>query len=178
MSMSKIMGCASATNVRQVNDAYDTPSVVVEALVRVEARYCPRVIWEPCSGNGGLAAVLREHGAKVIEQDLDRGHDFLKAKAAKATAIVTNPPYKFATEFILHAAKLGVGYHAWLLKADFLNAQRAIKLISAIGYPTRIWALTERPDFLCQGAPTMNCSWFVWCGPGNFAALKLLSVVN
>src|SRR5229473_2432436 len=47
-------------------------------------------------------------------------------------------------------------------RVDFLNAKRAVRLIDEIGYPIRIWALTERPDFLGQGAPTMNCSWYVW----------------
>ena len=90
----------------------------------------------------------------MIETDLAQRVDFLKTTEARASAIVTNPPYRYATEFILHAHKLGVTYHAWLLKADFFNAQRALQLVDAIGYPVRIWMLTERPDFLGQGNPT------------------------
>ena len=140
-------------------------------------------IWEPCSGEGDIANVLLKH-ARVVESDITalsaRPHlrqlDFLKATKKLATAIVTNPPYKHATEFIAHAIKLGTGYHAWLLKADFMCAQRRLELVNELGYPARIWGLTERPDFLGQGGPTMNCSWFVWDGANrSHAQFELLS---
>jgi hypothetical protein len=172
MTISQILGCPSPTNTRRKHDAYQTPPAVTRALARVEFARWPSRIWEPCTGAGKLAAVLREFGTKVIESDLPT--DFLKTTRAAATAIVTNPPYRLATEFIMHAHELGVAYHAWLLKADFLNAQRAQPLIETVGYPARIWVLTERPDFLAQGAPTMNCSWFVFAGRHSKASLQLL----
>ena len=114
---------------------------------------------------------MLEH-ASVVESDLvacsERPQihqlDFLKTTARLAPAIVTNPPFKHATAFIEHAVELGVTYHAWLLKADFLGAQQRLKLVQEFGYPARIWGLTERPDFLGQGGPTMNCAWLVWDG--------------
>jgi len=122
--------------------------------------------------------VLRDKGFAPIETDLAQRVDFLKTTQARASAIVTNPPYRHATEFIMHAHELGITYHAWLLKADFLNAKRAVRLIDEIGYPIRIWALTERPDFLGQGAPTMNCSWYVWSNRHNYASFRLLSITG
>jgi hypothetical protein len=102
-----------------------------------------------------------------VESDLNPRNgqpqaDFLKTREAWAHASVTNPPYKHAAEWIRHAYDLRLGYLALLLKADFLNAEQRRKLVEQVGYPTRIWVLTERPDFRNQGAPTMNCSWFVW----------------
>jgi hypothetical protein len=180
MSMAKIMGCGSATNTRRTDDAYPTPAGCTRALAKVEAGNWTPTIWEPCAGDGGLSAVLRDAGFDVVETDINDPLEFFRADFLKATSpfaptIVTNPPYKLATEFILQAHKLGVAYHAWLLKADFLNAQRAIRLVNAIGYPARIWALTERPGFLGQGAPTMNCSWYVWSGRSERASTELLS---
>jgi hypothetical protein len=175
-TMSQIMGCASETNTRLPLDAYDTPTSVIEALIRVEgSNWGSGPIWDPCSGNGNILRAL--HGRESRGDDINRGADFLNTTEAYARIIVTNPPYRYASEFIRHAHNLGIEYHAWLLKADFLNAQRAIKLIDAIGYPARIWALTERPDFLGQGAPTMNCSWYVFDGRSDAASLKLLSVI-
>jgi hypothetical protein len=174
MSMAKIMGCASATNTRLPNDAYATPAWCTRALIKVEQSRWPELIWEPCFGLGDISNELRARGSMVIETDLAQGEDFLRERAIRATAIVTNPPFKYASAFILHAANLGVSYHAWLLKADFLNAQRAIRLIDKVGYPARICAMTDRPDFLGQGAPTMNCSWFVFEGRSEHSELRLL----
>jgi hypothetical protein len=90
-----------------------------------------------------------------------------------------NPPYRYAAAFIEHAIELGVDYHAWLLKADFLCAQQRLRLVTELGYPARIWGLTERPDFLGQGGPTMNCAWVVWDGVNrNHSRFELLSRVN
>jgi hypothetical protein len=170
-TMSELMGCASPTNKRVAHDRYLTPPWCTRALARVESKYWPGTIWEPCSGEGDIAAVLLGH-APVVESDLIpssarpqiRQLDFLKTTQKLAPAIVTNPPYKHATAFIKHAIQLNITYHAWLFKADFLCAQQRHRLVNEFGYPARIWGLTERPDFLRQGGPTMNCAWFVWDG--------------
>ena len=49
------------------------------------------------------------------------GVDFLLESQRLADSIVTNPPYKLATEFIHHAITLGVNKHAWLLRLSFLE---------------------------------------------------------
>ena len=57
------------------HDLYETPSVAVEALLRVLA--LPRgAIWEPACGRGAIANVLRAHGHRVVCTDLvDYGAD-------------------------------------------------------------------------------------------------------
>jgi hypothetical protein len=60
-----------------------------------------------------------------------------------------------------------------------LCAQQRLRLVTELGYPARIWGLTERPDFLGQGGPTMNCAWVVWDGVNrNHSRFELLSRVN
>jgi hypothetical protein len=163
-TMSELMGCASPTNKRLANDRYDTPAWCTEALARVDSEHWPETIWEPASGRRAMSEVLLEH-TRVIETDLVqvrgvRRLDFLKTRRRLASAIVTNPPYRHASGFIRHAIELGV----WLLKADFLCARERLELVQELGYPARIWGLTERPDFRSQGAPTMHCAWFIWDG--------------
>jgi hypothetical protein len=178
VSVAKILGCGSAVNKRKPFDFYETPSWAVEQLCSVES--LPPSVWEPCAGHGAIARVLRRYGVGVIETDLvcrsagQKCCDFLKVRKALAKAIITNPPYRDATEFIRQAHRLGVSYLALLLKADFLNTGARYRLVNEIGYPSRIWGLTSRPDFLGQGAPTMNCSWFVWEGHAPRAVLELL----
>jgi hypothetical protein len=175
VTISQILGCPSKTNKRRKRDFYPTPAHAIGALSGVENHLWPRVIWDPCVGKGDIIGVVASHGFKVVGSDLAFGVDFLKKKSKDADAIITNPPYKHATEFIRHANKLGVAYHAWLLKADFLCAKRGLKLVEDIGYPARIWGLTKRPDFLGQGAPVMNCAWYVWHGTGcRHSSFRLL----
>src|SRR6516225_4745034 len=57
------------------HDLYETPSVAVEALLRVLA--LPRgAIWEPACGRSAIANVLRAYGHRVVCTDLiDYGTD-------------------------------------------------------------------------------------------------------
>jgi hypothetical protein len=96
--------------------------------------------------------VLRAAGHEVLESDLNPRNgqaqlDFLRTGERLAPACVTNPPYKHATEWIRHCYDLGIDYVALLLKADFLNAQERRDRVRAVGYPTRTWVMTKRPDF-------------------------------
>ena len=98
------------------HDLYETPSVAVEALLRVLA--LPRgAIWEPACGRGAIANVLRAHGHRVVCTDLVDygadstaiyGVDFLRTTELPADvgSILTNPPFKLINEFIDHALQL------------------------------------------------------------------------
>ena len=98
------------------HDLYETPSVAVEALLRVLA--LPRgAIWEPACGRGAIANVLRAHGHRVICTDLVDygadstaiyGVDFLRTTELPADVgcILTNPPFKIINKFIDHALRL------------------------------------------------------------------------
>jgi hypothetical protein len=161
------MGAGSAVNTRERDDFYETPDSATEQFCIVERAHLPPFIWEPSSGRGAITRVLRRHGIRVVESDLisrvgQQQLDFLKAKQALAPAIVTNPPFKIAAEYVVQTHKLGVPYLALLLKLGFLATRERQKLFSQIGHPTRVWVLADRPDFLGQGAPTMDCAWFVW----------------
>jgi hypothetical protein len=94
-------------------DAYPTPSVAVEALLKVEQ--LPDVIWEPAAGYGPIVKVLRDHGHTVITNDikdygfpLDSVGDFLKCKSAPpgVTCALTNPPFGIFNMFVAHALDL------------------------------------------------------------------------
>jgi len=54
-------------------DLYETPSVAVEALLRVEQ--LPHSIWEPAAGRGAIVRVLRNHSHNVVASDV---HDALE----------------------------------------------------------------------------------------------------
>jgi hypothetical protein len=96
------------------DDLYETPSGAVHALLRAEL--LPSCIWEPAAGHGNIVKVLREAGHTVLASDLVdygepshfHGRDFLMEYQAPigCEAIITNPPYKLADQFVRHALKL------------------------------------------------------------------------
>lgn len=65
---------------------------------------------EPACGAGHLSEMLKSYGYEVISSDLyDHGYgvvgqDFLKSEI-KAECFLTNPPFKFALEFVEHAVE-------------------------------------------------------------------------
>src|SRR5262249_28377891 len=98
------------------HDLYETPSVAVEALLRVLV-LPSGAIWEPACGRGAIANVLRAHGHRVVCSDLIDygadstaiyGVDFLKTTELPADVgcILTNPPFKLINKFIDHALQL------------------------------------------------------------------------
>jgi hypothetical protein len=90
--------------------------------------------------------------------------DFINSPppSSDITAIVTNPPFNLAEQFIRHAIlDLQIPYCALLLKATYWHAKSRISLFKECP-PAVIYPLTWRLDFMNRGRPTMECSWIVW----------------
>lgn len=153
---------------RQKDDWYPTPAVVTQVLM--DHVKFDGAISEPCCGDGSLARVMEHYGHHVIGTDIeDRGYglghgakyDILATKELVAPNIVTNPPFNIAGKIIDHLMELRPEKMALLLKATFWHAKSRQKLFEKYP-PSKILALTWRPDFLYQGRPTMEVAWFIW----------------
>jgi hypothetical protein len=116
---------------RQQHDYYATEPKAMELLL-AEEQFSP-VIWECACGEGHLSKVLEQHGFEVISTDLIyRGFgdpeplDFLKESLEDFEGdIITNPPYKYALEFVeqaLNSVQLGRKV-AMFLKLQFLEGK-------------------------------------------------------
>lgn len=111
------------------NDYYATDPKAVELLLEKEK--FSQKIWEPACGEGHMSKVLMEHGYDVVSTDLtDRGFgiggvDFLECEQKFDGDIVTNPPYKYAKQFVETALRLvhEGGKVAMFLKLTFLEGQ-------------------------------------------------------
>ena len=99
---------------RQVDDFYPThPSITQMLLDREEL---DGTIWEPACGRGDMSKVFIDNGHDVLSTDLiDRGYgeggvDFLQddqiSRFGDVDNIITNPPFKFALDFVLQAKKI------------------------------------------------------------------------
>ena len=149
---------------RQERDEYETPEWVAHALVP----HFPRraVITEPALGTGKLARAISNAGFIVIGRDITHGHDFLKEFETEE-AIVTNPPFGLATEFIAHAlarTEAADGFVAMLLRTDFDHAKTRQHLFGSRKQFAKKLVLTKRIVWFERpgAAPSFNHAWFIW----------------
>lgn len=129
---------------RESNDFYATEPIAIDALVGSVAGI-PHKVWECACGQGHLSERLRFYGHEVASSDLvDRGYgyqlDFLAAERMPngCSCIVTNPPYKYALEFILHALSIlpEGGSCVMLLKTSFLEGKKRYEQLFSITPPS------------------------------------------
>lgn len=166
--MTSVLANASAFD-RDRSDFYPTPDSVTEAFLKWAKIPDSATIWEPAAGEGHMAECLRRHGYNVVPTTLhDQGYgqagvNFLHQEKTMGQFIITNPPFRLATEFIEHAMTMGVPF-AMLLKSQFWHAASRKGLFNS-HKPMAVLPLTWRPDFHFGrkgGSPTMEVLWTVW----------------
>jgi hypothetical protein len=168
-------------------DLYETPAVAIEALLRVEP--IPRRVWEPAAGRGAIVNVLRAAGHEVVASDiadygfpLDFHRDFLAEAAVPAgvEAIVTNPPFRYAEEFVARALDL-CPLVIMLLRAAFYESERRTSILENCGL-ARKWVFRKRLPMMHRdnwagpkASSGMSFAWFVWnrSHAGDTAAKRL-----
>ncbi|MBX9594906.1 MAG: hypothetical protein K2X46_11105 [Roseomonas sp.] len=159
---------------RQDLDFFPTPPRATAALLEREA--FPGLIWECACGDGAMARVIEAAGHQVVATDLvDRGYgkagvDFLMEYRLpdRCESIVTNPPFRLATQFVEHALDLGARKVAMLCRVAFLEGQERGGGIHR--RLSRVWVFSSRITMMhgSLGAPTddargaMAFAWFVW----------------
>lgn len=165
---------------RQNEDYYSTDPLAIDYLLQHES--FDNHIWECACGNGNLSERLKEHGYNVYSTDLiNRGYgdglvDFLKCGDNFKTLgwdcgfcgdIITNPPYKYATEFVLKALELSNRKVAMFLKIQFLESQKRYDRIFSKFPPKKVLPFVKRidcwrnDDRSLKGS-TVLYAWFVW----------------
>lgn len=176
-SIYKTLGASNHTEKeREVNDYYATEPKAVMLLLEQEK--FSQWVWECACGEGHISEVLKANGYYVFSSDLiDRGYDgaevidFLKATKNELD-IITNPPYKFAKEFVEHALDISPDGTkvAMFLKVQFLEGKERRKLFEK--YPPKtIYVASGR--LLCAkngefekmrqgGGSAVAYAWFVW----------------
>lgn len=131
-------------------DCYQTPAVAVEALLKVED--IPECIWEPACGPGAIVNVLRAAGHTVMATDVAHyegmqpfsDRDFLTQERVPwgIEAIVTNPPFMLANEFVAHAIKLCPKVYM-LLRLAFMESERRSPILDG-GKLARVHVFRKR----------------------------------
>lgn len=164
---------------RENNDYYATDPKALEIFLDKLDEDGIRLhnnIWECACGEGHLSEVLKNRGYKVWSTDLvDRGYgsgntDFLKSiPDSWCGDILTNPPYKYAKEFVekaLEITRVGT-YTVMFLKIQFLEGQNRKKLFKK--YPPKyVYVNSTRQICYINGDMSKKMSsascycWFIW----------------
>jgi hypothetical protein len=157
------------------DDLYEIPPVAVEALLRVEQ--LPHRLWEPACGRGKIVDVLRAAGHQVVGSDLVDygnpthfyGRDFLMEYKIPdgCEAIVTNPPFKIAEQFVEHALHLCPRV-VMLLRLAFMESERRRHILDS-GSLARLHVFRKRLPMMHRDGwegrkanSGMAFAWFVW----------------
>ena len=181
-----IFVCNGASNhsdeKREQHDFYATEPRALELLLEKE-QFNPYV-WECACGNGHLSEVLKAHGYKVRSSDLcvreyedTEELDFLKVSKDDirndfSRDIITNPPYKYAKEFVEHALEISMDSTkiAMFLKLTFLESKARRELFEK--YPPKVIYVSssrlqcaKNGDFEKYGkgvGTAVAYAWFIW----------------
>lgn len=175
VSMFKTLGASNhADHERQAEDYYATEPKATEWLCKLEHFAGP--ILEPSCGEGHIAKVLMAHGYEVECRDLvnrgfgTSGKDFLAIDNISWQGdIITNPPYKFALEFVRKAIAIIPNGHkvAMFLKIQFLEGKARRQLFDS-NPPQTVWVSSSRlkcamnGEFDAVGSSASCYAWFVW----------------
>jgi len=171
-NITRIIGSHNCSSEERAdNDYYATDPIAAYWLTKIE--YLQHNIWECACGEGHLSKVFEHEGYNVRSSDLiDRGYgevlDFLKTNETWQGDIVTNPPYKYAQEFIEHALEIvpDKSKVCMFLKVQFLEGRRRKEFF--LKYPPkRIWVSSSRIKCGTNGkfsesSSMLALAWYVW----------------
>ena len=169
---SSVRNCNMRSQDAEQHDYYATEPMATELLL--ENEIFTGSIWEPACGEGHISKVLTNHAYNVYSSDLiyrgygEGGIDFLNCRLETWEGdIVTNPPYKYAKEFVEKALCLITEGHkvAMFLKLTFLEGKSRRKLFHK--YPPKtVYVSSARlqcgKNGEFSGSSMVAYAWYIW----------------
>lgn len=172
------LGANNHTDVtRERDDFYATPPLAVKELMKLET--FDKNIWEPCCGMNHITNVLKDNNYNVKTSDIiDRVNDgsveiidFLNYNGKYNGDIITNPPYKLATEFVYKSIETITYGHkvAMFLKLTFLETKKRYELFKK--YPPKViyvasmrFGCSQTGEFNTDGntGSAIAYCWYIW----------------
>ena len=164
--------------VRDGLDWYVEPSWCVDVLLDALALPAGTTVLDPACGMGTIPEACNARGICAVGSDIaDRGYgftgrDFLARDVPLfPDAIITNPPYGKASEFVREARWLANKLVAVLIRLDFLASKTRHILFRATP-PARVLVLSKRPSMppgqalidgtAKRGGGQHDFCWIVW----------------
>lgn len=146
---------------RQAQDFYPTPDYTVDSLLEYIQFSTIRSFLEPCKGDGAIFDKIPQVPVKhYCELSEDKDY-FAFGADQKYDLIVTNPPYSQAQEFVEKSLSEARTV-CYLLRLDFLGAQKRKEWWNRIGTPDKLLVLSKRPKFVNNKSDANEYGWFIW----------------
>lgn len=168
------MSAANRGTVRAEADNYPTPSWCVRRILAA-LRLPPNArILEPSAGDGAIIRVVRSMLPRaritgVELRDVPRcpeanawiHDDFLGVRSTLPSydAVIMNPPYSAAFEFVRGALELSSCVIA-LFRLNFLEG--SVRSSWLREHTPSVYVLPQRPSFTGKGTDATAYGWFVW----------------
>ena len=156
---------------REEHDFYATGPLALEKLLKYEKF---DNVWECACGKGHLSEVLKNNNILGKQTDLIyRGCgeilDFLNHNVDWSGDIITNPPYKTATEFVYKALETLKNDRklAMIFPQRYLSSKRRYKLFTEHP-PLFVYAFSGRVscalngNFMAHSNSAVDYLWIVW----------------
>lgn len=173
-SIFKQIGASNHTkDKREENDFYATNPKAIDDLLKRES--FSNHIWECACGLGHLSERLKEHKFNVYATDIiirnnciDEKIDFLNNSIKWDGDIITNPPYKYVTEFIQTALSKIEKSHkiAFFLKLTTLEGAERYNKIYKYNPPKKLYVYVKRIQCAKNGifkvSSAVCYAWFIW----------------
>lgn len=179
-----VLAGGQGTRQRVENDYYATPPSATRSFLNKlneDGIKLAGSILEPATGGGHMSDVLKDiYGRnKVTSTDLvDRGYqyldsikDFLKDDFCRYDNVITNPPFKYAQEFIEKALKVANEKVIIFAKIQLLEGKRRYDLFKS-SPPSYVYVHSSRVNPYRNGDPVDECgkpwnstmcfAWYVW----------------
>lgn len=172
------------TKGRENNDFYATDPIAIDVLLKdfeLLKFDANKVVWECAAGTGNLSDRLTELGFIVYATDLiDRGNsrvkpgvDFLQCTElpCNCNVILTNPPFKYATEFAQKALELLLdgGFYIAFMNISYIAGQKRYNSIYKNGslkyfcpFVKRIecWRNSDKEKY--GGRAMVDFAWYIF----------------
>lgn len=169
-----VIGFSQTNQKRQTEDYYATDPKALEIWPRLKDF---NNVWECAVGGGHLAEVLKNNNSLARVSDIiDRGYpkteviDFLEYEGEWSGDILTNPPYKYADEFIKKAIEITTpgSKIAMFLPIRYLEGLKHYEVFK--NYPPKeVWISSRRLacahsgiEELFKTGSSIAYGWFVW----------------
>lgn len=159
---------------REKNDYYSTDPLAIQLLHKHNLLDKNVPYWETAVGGGSLATELKRLGYDVVkETDLfDRGYgdsgvDFFKCNEVFQGNTITNPPYKYINDWILHSLKVTSNKIYIFCRIQTIESSSRYNKIFKKYPPIYICPFVKRISCYRNNDKSLNggavCySWFIW----------------
>ncbi len=172
------LGASNHTiNERSENDFYATPPLAIKHLLDIED--FNNNVWEPACGMNHIVNELRNRAynvrcsdiVKMIDDPYIEIIDFLNYNGKWNGDIITNPPFKYANEFVEKALEIvnDGAKIAMFLKLQFLEGSKRIKIYKenppkVIYVASRRYGCSKTGEFNKDGniGSAICYCWYIW----------------